>query len=363
MYFGNIKNKKRCPIFFILILQMSRSIIPFHISESLLASIDGKLCQLLKEIQPKTTKQKKFDEIWITHLDTLVELVKMHVDIMQQCSEYLINMNQFDKMCKTIDSMVSGFGIPELKPFSDRKGLSLSATNSSKLLADYFAKALRVWKNTASLDITPYNETDKMFMFKFSLTNIVTQRIQVCDLMIGLIKWYIETLKILSRNFESLNQTHIVENILKPGCRIFRIPETSTLDQLIERATELLRIKEHPEPFSPVIAIAVTKMMRKVEKAKRRTEVHEMMQRMYSSKTRDPMMAETDSLIKPHNFQTRFELPSPISHILYTPRKSFGEAMNFAEQTAATKIQRMYRKKSNKRSVGYEGKKSKTKKL
>jgi hypothetical protein len=310
----------------------------FHISESLLASIDGELCRLLKAIHPRRSEKSQFDIIWIPHLKTLAELAKMHMDIMRNCSEFLINMTDFDNMCKTIDTIGSGLGIPELKRLLDAKGLS--AMHSSKVLADYFAKASGVWKKTESLKIMPYNDTDAYQSFKQMLNNFVTQRIGVCDRVINHIKWYIDTLQILFHNFESLDeekQTRIVENILKPGCKIFRIPETSTLDQLIERATELLRIKEHPEPFSPDIAIAVTNMIREGESAKRRTAVHE-------------MMLHSKPPVYPSNFQTRYRQKSPDSWAHYTPSMSYGEAVAKAdlEENAATKIQRMHRIKTQK---------------
>jgi hypothetical protein len=357
---------------------MSRSIIPFHILESLLASIDGELCRLLKEIQLKTKSDvgmfEDFNGAWTPHLDKLAALAKMHVDIMQNCSGFLINMNDFYTMCKSIDSMVT-----ELFAFPDKKGLS--AIYSSKHLADFFAKASVVYKKTNSLKIMPYNDTDPYQQFQITLHNLVKQRIEVCDCVIGRLKWYIETLQLLSRS-DAQKMTSIVENILKPGCKIFRIPETSTLDQLIKRATELLRIKERPEPFSPDIAIAVTDMIREGESAKRRTAVHDMMSKMYSS---EPTLSEKEharmvaasgtfpdfppsfyTLKKPHNFQTRLELPSPHSWAYHRPRMSYGEAVNFEEQSAATKIQRMYRRrpqKSNKKGGNEKGKRGKGKSI
>ncbi len=226
----------------------------------------------------------------------------------------------------------------------------------SKQLEYIFRNSSTVWKQKNSLRLWFYTEAMPGVSIKYHLEQFVTQRIEVCDRVISRFQWYIKTLQILSRNFESLDgekQTHIVETILKPSCRIFRIPETSTLDQLIERATELLRIKEHPEPFTQDIVIAVTKMIREVESAKRRKVVHDM---MFHSKPPD----------YPSNMQTRLKLQSPHSWAYYKPRMSYGEAVNFEEQSAATKIQRMYRRrpqKSNKKGGNEKGKRGKGKSI
>lgn len=354
----------------------------FHILESLLASIDGELCRLLKELSPhQTDDNQTFDKIWIPYLDILAELAKMHMDIMQHFSGYLINMTDFDKMCKTIDTICSSLGIPELKRLPDSGNTKiLSAMHLSKQLEYIFRNSSTVWKQKNSLRLWFYTEAMPHVSMKYHLEQFVTQRIEVCDRVISRFQWYIKTLQILSRNFESLDQTRIVETILKPSCRIFRIPETSTLDRLIERATELLRIKEHPEPFTQDIVIAVTNMIREVELAKRRKVLHDMMSKMYSS---EPTLSEKEHVrmvaasgtfpdfhpsfytpIKPHNFQTRLKLQSPHSWAYHRPMMSYGEAVNFEEQAAATKIQRMYKMKtkSNKRKEpGHGGKRRSTK--
>uniref|UniRef100_A0A6C0M2N9 Uncharacterized protein n=1 Tax=viral metagenome TaxID=1070528 RepID=A0A6C0M2N9_9ZZZZ len=311
----------------------------FHKLESLLASIDGELCRLLKEIQLKTKSDvgmfEDFNGAWIPHLDKLAALAKMHVDIMQNCSGFLINMNDFYTMCKSIDSMVTELG---LVPFPDKKGLS--AIYSSKHLADFFAKASVVYKKTNSLKIIPYNDTDPYQQFQITLHNLVKQRIEVCDCVIGRLKWYIETLQLLSRS-DAQKMTSVVETILKPGCTIFRIPKTSSLDQLIQRATELLHIKEHPEPFSPDMAVAVHDMIRKGEKVKRRADVHQLMREGYSK----PLGSGQS------NFQTRHRQQSPHSWVHYIP-SSYGNAVDRAqakaeaEEGAAKTIQRMFRLKN-----------------
>jgi hypothetical protein len=324
---------------------------PFHVLESLLSSVDGELCRLLKELRPGQTENKqKFDEIWIPHLDTLAELAQMHVNTMEHYSEYLINMNDFDKMCKTIDSMVSRFGIPELKRLPDNMK-SLSAMRLSNGLAHIFGTSSTVFNKTKSLDIIPYSDKCNVFPLKFHLNNFITERIEVCDRVIGRFQWYIETLQILSDKFEGLvaqKKTSVVENILKPGCKIFRIPENSTLDQLIQRATNLLDIKEHPTPFSPNIAIAITEMIRESENAKRRTAVHRMMDQAYSS---EPTTS---------NRELRLSVQSPISGARYIPRMGYEEAViqSEKENAAATKIQRTYRKrKGGKGGKGGKGSK------
>jgi hypothetical protein len=122
-------------------------------------------------------------------------------------------------------------------------------------------------------------------------------------------------LQTLISNFDALGKTKkiptMVEKILKPGCVIFHITESdplSTLKSLVQRARELLHMKEHPHAFSRTTAI---EMLRESERANRRSEVHKMMADVYASK---PTWSQN-----PYDYETD---------------PSFGEAMTQAEARA-----------------------------
>ena len=59
----------------------------FHPVQSLLASIDGELCRILKQVneEPEPNHNSRtFDKKWIPHLNTIVELATIHSEIYKQ---------------------------------------------------------------------------------------------------------------------------------------------------------------------------------------------------------------------------------------------------------------------------------------
>ena len=295
---------------------MSRAANHFHVAQSLLASIDGELCRILKQVneEPNNNRQT-FDKKWIPHLDTIVELATMHSKINKQYSKHLISMFEFKEMCTAVNSIVSKFGISEMKPFPE-KGPTVSTRIDARLVL-MFGIASRVWNETESLDIDPYDIAESGMGFKYTLGEDVNNRIELCDKTIQRIKWYIQTLQTLISNFDTLDETkriNLVENILKPGCAMFRVTKTaplSTLHNLVQCATELLHMKEHPDAFSRTTVI---EMMRESERANRRSDVREMMAAVYASK---PTLSQN-----PYDYGTQ---------------PTFGEAMAEAEARAQSR--------------------------
>jgi hypothetical protein len=276
----------------------------FHIAELLLARIDGELCELLMRVnKEKNDDHSTFDKKWIPHLKTIAELVTMHSGINTHYSEHLIDMRRFKEMCITMNSIVSKFGILGMVPFKE-KGLIPSSKLSDNRLKFMFEIALRVRNETRSndYDIAPYNALDPYHDYKHMLRDDVTGRINLHDKTIQWIKWYIQTLQILISNFETIatidknkkNKKQIVENILKPGCTMFHITEgepVSILHQLVQSATQLLHIKEHPGALDASSRTTIIDMIRKAEQiirdgelANLRTQVRDMMSRNYDSK-------------------------------------------------------------------------------
>ena len=340
----------------------------FHVAELLLASIDGELCELLMRVnKEENDDHSTFDKKWIPHLKTIAELVTMHSGINTHYSEHLIDMRKFKEMCITMNSIVSKFGISEMK---NEKGWIPSSKLSDNRLKYMFEIALRVRNETRSndYDIAPYNAADPYHDYKHMLCNDVTYRIELHDRTIQRIKWYIETLQILISNFETLDKKQIVENILKPGCTMFHITETepvSTLQQLVQSATELLHIKEQPDALDASSRTTIIEMIRGAEQiirddklAKLRTQVHDMMSRNYDSKpTRREkahyrMQSESGMYPDFHpNFHSLAENgPYNFGYIGRPSYGSFGQAAEaaaaeaeVAEAEAASTIQRAYR--------------------
>ena len=275
----------------------------FHEAEFLLARIDGELCNLLKLVnKEKNDDVSSFDKKWIPHLKTIAELVTMHSGINTHYSEHLIDMRRFKEMCINMNSIVSKFGILEMNPFNEKGWIPIPSSKLSDNRLKYmFEIALRVRNETRSndYDIAPYNAADHYHDYKNMLHDDVTGRINLHDKTIQLIEWYIQTLQILISNFETIatidkNKKQIVENILKPGCTMFHITErepVSILHQLVQSATRLLHIKEHPGALDASSRTKIIDMIREAEQiirdgeqAKRRTAVHDMMRKNYKSK-------------------------------------------------------------------------------
>jgi hypothetical protein len=289
---------------------MSRAANHFHAAQSLLASIEGELCGLLKQVNKEANDDSQtFDKKWMPHLDRIAELATMHSKINEHYSNHLISMFEFKEMCIAVNSIVS---IPGMKPFPADG--PIVSTRMDARLSYMVGIASRVWNETHSYDIVPYDFALSEMGFKQTFVEKVNERINLCDKTIERIEWYIQTLQTLISNFDAIGETKIptvVKKILKPGCVIFHITESdplSTLKSLVQRATELLHMKEHPDAFSRTTAI---KMMRESDRAKRRSEVHKMMATVYASK---PTLSQN-----PYDYGTD---------------PSFGEAMAEAEARA-----------------------------
>jgi hypothetical protein len=292
---------------------MSRAANHFHAAQSLLASIEGELCGLLKQVNKEANDDSQtFDKKWMPHLDRIAELATMHSKINEHYSNHLISMFEFKEMCIAVNSIVS---IPGMKPFPADG--PIVSTRMDARLSYMVGIASRVWNETHSYDIVPYDFALSEMGFKQTFVEKVNERINLCDKTIERIEWYIQTLQTLISNFDAIGETKIptvVKKILKPGCVIFHITESdplSTLKSLVQRATELLHMKEHPDAFSRTTAI---KMMRESDRAKRRSEVHKMMATVYASK---PTLSQN-----PYDYGTD---------------PSFGEAMAEAEARAQSR--------------------------
>ena len=355
----------------------------FHIAELLLARIDGELCELLMRVnKEKNDDHSTFDKKWIPHLKTIAELVTMHSGINTHYSEHLIDMRRFKEMCITMNSIVSKFGILEMVPFKE-KGLIPSLKLSDNRLKFMFEIALRVRNETRSndYDIAPYNALDPYHNYKHMLRDDVTGRINLHDKPIQWIKWYIQTLQILISNFETIdknkkNKKQIVENILKPGCTMFHITEgepVSILHQLVQSATQLLHIKEHPGALDASSRTTIIDMIREAEQiirdgeqAKRRTQVHDMMSRNYDSKPTLEQKTYNRNITGLHSgpyFHPNFTSlaangPCIFGNIGRPSFGSFGKAAEAAAaeaaaaEAAASIIQRAYRKSKKNRKGG-----------
>lgn len=274
----------------------------FHEAEFLLARIDGELCNLLKLVnKEKNDDVSSFDKKWIPHLKTIAELATMHSGINTHYSEHLIDMRRFKEMCITMNSIVSKFGILEMNPFNQKDWIPIPSSKLSDNRLNFMCEiALSVQKTRSNdYNIAPYNAADPYHDYKRMLHDDVTGRIKLHDKTIQLIGWYIQTLQILISNFETIatndkNKNQIVENILKPGCTMFHITErepVSILHQLVQSATRLLHIKEHPGVLDASSRTKIIDMIREAEQiirdgeqAKRRTAVHNMMRKDYDSK-------------------------------------------------------------------------------
>jgi hypothetical protein len=270
---------------------MSHAANHFHVAQSLLASIDGELCGLLKQVNEEANDDYSlFDAKWIPHLDRIAELATMHFDIFKHYSKHLITMRAFRDMCTNVIMTVSKFGIPKINTPTSPYG-----SQNDPILKDIFESASTVWKRDKSYDINKYDKA--IPFFKKSLQHAVTDRIEFCKKTIEWINWYIQTLQTLISNFDALDKTKIrtmVEKILKPECVIFHIPESdplSTLKSLVQRARELLYMKEHPDAFDAHVQTMAIEMMRETDEAakrvaaaERRSNVHEMMADAYASK-------------------------------------------------------------------------------
>jgi hypothetical protein len=286
----------------------------FHVAQSLLASIDGELCGLLKQVNKEANDDRQtFDKKWMPHLDRIAELATMHLKINEHYSNHLIDMIAFKQMCIDVSSIVS---IPGMKPFP-ADGPSVPTRLDNHLLY-MIGIASRVWNETQSYDIIPYDIVLSYMPFKKTFVDDVNNRINLCDKTIERIEWYIQTLQTLISNFYAISETKIqtmVKKILKPGCVIFHITESdplSTLQSLVQRARELLHMKEHPPAFSRT---TIDEMIRDSERAKRRSNVHEMMAAAYASKpTRSQKQFSKPTLTayasKPTLSQKQFKMQS-----------------------------------------------------
>ena len=177
----------------------------FHVAQSLLASIDGELCGLLKQVNEEANDDYSlFDAKWIPHLDRIAELATMHFDIYKHYSNHLITMRAFRDMCTSgVMMTVSKFGIPKINaPTSSPYG-----SQNDHILKDIFEYASTVWKRDKSYDINKYDKAKPFF--KRSLQNAVTDRIDFCKKTIEWINWYIQTLQTLISNFDALDKTKI----------------------------------------------------------------------------------------------------------------------------------------------------------
>ena len=340
----------------------------FHVAQSLLASIDGELCGLLKQVNEEANDDSQtFDKKWIPHLHRIAELATMHFDIYKHYSTNLITMRAFRDMCSSVIITVSKFGIPKIDTPSSPNG-----SQNDHILKDIFESASRVWNETGLLDIDAYDKARPFF--KRSLQNAVTDRIEFCKKTIEWINWYIQTLQTLISNFDALGKTKkiptMVEKILKPGCVIFHITESdplSTVQSLVQRARDLLHMKEHPHAFDAHVQTMAIKMMRESERVKRRTDVHEMMADAYASKPtwsqKQQFKMQSASGMYPDFHPKVLSLAANGPYILGNIGRpsygSFGEAAKAAEAAAeaASTIQRAYRNiKSRKSSKGKGGK-------
>jgi len=355
----------------------------FHAAQSLLASIDGELCGLLRQVNEEANDDYSlFDAKWIPHLDRIAELATMHFDIYKHYSKHLIIMRAFRDMCSSIMMTVSKFGIPKINAPTSPNG-----SQNDHILKDIFEYASTVWKRDKSYDINKYDKARPFF--KKSLQNAVTDRIEFCKKTIEWINWYIQTLQTLISNFDALDKTKIrtmVEKILKPACVIFHIPESdpvTTLHNLVQHARELLHMKEQPHAFDAHVQTMAIELIhdadrakrrtdeaaKRVAAAKRRTNVHEMMADAYASKPtlsqKQPFKMQFASNMRP-DFHPEFHSlaangPYIFGNIGRPSYGSFGEAAaesaaEAAEEAAIT-IQRAYRNiKSRKSSKGKGGK-------
>jgi hypothetical protein len=319
---------------------MSHAANHFHVAQSLLASIDGELCGLLKQVNKEANDDRQtFDKKWMPHLDRIAELATMHLKINEHYSNHLIDMIAFKQMCIDVSSIVS---IPGMKPFP-ADGPSVPTRLDNHLLY-MIGIASRVWNETQSYDIIPYDIVLSFMPFKKTFVDDVNNRINLCDKMIERIEWYIQTLQTLISNFDAISaisETKIqtmVKKILKPACVIFHITESdplSTLKSLVQRATELLNMKEHPPAFSRT---TIDEMIRDADRVKRRSNVHEMMAAAYASKptrsqkTQCKMQSESD--MRP-DFHPKFHSCAASPHCYdYGLNPTFGVAAAEAEAAA-----------------------------
>ena len=341
----------------------------FHVAQPLLASIDGELCRLLRQVNDDAKDDHRtFDKKWMPHLDRIAELATMHFNIFKHYSNHLITMRAFRDMCSSVMITVSKFGIPIIDTPSSPNG-----SQNDHILKDIFESASRVWNDTQSYDINKYDKARPFF--KMSLQNAVTDRIEFCKKTIEWIEWYIKTLQTLISNFDTLDEKKkiptMVEKILKPGCVIFHITESdprSTLQSLVQHARELLHMKEHPHAFDAHVQTMAIKMIRKPERVKRFTDVHEMMADAYASKPtlsqKQQFKMQSASGMYPDFHPKVLSLAANGPYILGNIGRpsygSFGEAAKAAEaaaEEAASTIQRAYRNiKSRKSSKGKGGK-------